>query len=214
MSDAASLLAYGFVLGWSVAWPPGPINAEMLRRGLAHGFGAAFAVGLGACSGDALWALAVALGAGLLIGSGARWALLGGSSVLLLVLAALYLRGAWQAWRAARRESGVALPQRPSSVRGSYLLGLTMALTSPWNLAFWLAVIGSAGGGQGRLGSAFLVAGAVIAGAALWCVIFCSTVSRLGAAFGSVAWQVLAKGATGILMFGFAVRGILRFAAG
>src|SRR5437588_13095785 len=27
-------LANGFILGWSVAWPPGPINAEMIRRGL------------------------------------------------------------------------------------------------------------------------------------------------------------------------------------
>ena len=25
-------LVNGFVLGWSVAWPPGPVNAEMLRR--------------------------------------------------------------------------------------------------------------------------------------------------------------------------------------
>src|SRR5437762_2041484 len=27
-------LANGYILGWSVAWPPGPINAEMIRRGL------------------------------------------------------------------------------------------------------------------------------------------------------------------------------------
>jgi hypothetical protein len=29
-----SALANGYILGWSVAWPPGPINAEMIRRGL------------------------------------------------------------------------------------------------------------------------------------------------------------------------------------
>jgi len=29
-----SVLVNGFVLGWSVAWPPGPVNAEMIRRGL------------------------------------------------------------------------------------------------------------------------------------------------------------------------------------
>jgi hypothetical protein len=29
-----SPLANGYILGWSVAWPPGPINAEMIRRGL------------------------------------------------------------------------------------------------------------------------------------------------------------------------------------
>src|SRR6476646_9752467 len=29
-----SSLANGYILDWSVAWPPGPINAEMIRRGL------------------------------------------------------------------------------------------------------------------------------------------------------------------------------------
>ena len=28
-----STLANGFVLGGSVTWPPGPINAEIIRRG-------------------------------------------------------------------------------------------------------------------------------------------------------------------------------------
>src|SRR5437016_13980562 len=29
-----ALLLNGFILGWSVSWPPGPVNAEMIRRGL------------------------------------------------------------------------------------------------------------------------------------------------------------------------------------
>src|SRR5206468_4071958 len=29
-----STLVNGYILGWSVAWPPGPINAEMIRHGL------------------------------------------------------------------------------------------------------------------------------------------------------------------------------------
>jgi threonine/homoserine/homoserine lactone efflux protein len=214
VSDTApALLAYGFVLGWSVAWPPGPINAEMLRRGLAHGFASAFAVGLGACSGDALWAIAVVLGAGLLIGPSLRGALLVASSALLLVLAALYLHGAWEAWR-LRRAGGDALPPRPPSTRGSYLLGLSMALTSPWNLAFWLAVIGGAGVAASGIGNAFLVAGAVVSGAMLWCLVFCTMAARLGTRLGGATWQIVAKGATGLLLLGFAARAVLRFAAG
>src|SRR6059058_121284 len=63
-----SVLVNGFVLGWSVAWPPGPVNAEMIRRGLlpreqGGGFWATWRVGLGACSADFLWAFAVAAGA-------------------------------------------------------------------------------------------------------------------------------------------------------
>src|SRR5229473_1639744 len=100
MAAPATLLplaAYGFVLGWSVAWPPGPINAEIVRRGLARGFAPAYAVGVGAASGDVVWAVAVVLGAGALIGSAeARLALELLSTALLLLLAAVYLRGAWR----------------------------------------------------------------------------------------------------------------------
>ena len=63
-ANPLATLASGLLLGWSVAWPPGPINAEMIRRALARGFWPAYSVGLGACSGDFLWALGVALGAG------------------------------------------------------------------------------------------------------------------------------------------------------
>jgi hypothetical protein len=31
---ALSMLVNGYIIGWSVAWPPGPINAERIRRGL------------------------------------------------------------------------------------------------------------------------------------------------------------------------------------
>ena len=65
-SPLLPLLATGFLLGWSVAWPPGPINAEIARRCLAGGFWAGFSLLLGACSGDALWAVLVSLGVGLL----------------------------------------------------------------------------------------------------------------------------------------------------
>ena len=55
-----ALLATGFLLGWSVAWPPGPINAEIARRCGSGEFWAGIAVLVGASSADALWAVAVA----------------------------------------------------------------------------------------------------------------------------------------------------------
>lgn len=208
MSALGSLIAYGFVLGWSVAWPPGPINAEMLRRGLAQGFWPAFGVGLGACSGDALWALAVILGAGFLVGAGARLALGWMSTALLFLLAGLFLVGAWQEARAHRAGAAPEPARaRPSGRRG-YLLGLSMALTSPWNLAFWLAVIGHAQSQPHGIGSAFVVAASVILGAASWCLVLCTATSRLRLTFGGAAWPVIAKALTGFLMLGFAIRGL------
>ena len=69
-----SALANGYILGWSVAWPPGPINAEMIRRGLlpkdrGGGFWSAWPIGLGACTGDFIWAFGVSVGAGALLTS-------------------------------------------------------------------------------------------------------------------------------------------------
>src|SRR5205823_13440422 len=69
-----STLVNGYILGWSVAWPPGPINAEMIRRGLlpkerGGGFWSAWPIGLGACTGDFIWAFCVSVGAGALLNS-------------------------------------------------------------------------------------------------------------------------------------------------
>ena len=95
-----ALIATGFLpLGWSVAWPPGPINAEMIRRGLVRGFFPAWLVGLGACTGDAAWAFAVALGVGALTRFPGVTLVMGAVSVLLLLaLAWVFLRGAWRGW--------------------------------------------------------------------------------------------------------------------
>lgn len=199
------LIFQGLLLGWSVAWPPGPINAEMIRRGLTRGFFPAWGVGLGACSGDFLWALAVSLGAGALVQiPGVRTGLGILSVALLLFLAWTFGRGAATAWR--ERAAPTPPPGRFDSGAGGWLLGLTMALTSPWNIAFWLAVIGSQASGQ-RLaaGESLVLAGAVVTGAALWGLVLC-TALRLGARFATSAWPAVTQGATAALMLAFAGR--------
>jgi threonine/homoserine/homoserine lactone efflux protein len=89
-----------------------------------------------------------------------------------------------------------------------------MALTSPWNVAFWLAVIGRPDMARQGLDATLVVAGAVILGAALWCLLLCSAVVALRLRFASPRWDVLAKAATGLLMLYFAARGVLRLWAG
>lgn len=205
ISTLAPFVLQGFVLGWSVAWPPGPINAEMIRRGLASGFWPAFAVGAGASTGDSLWAIAVALGAGSLVGVPAVRVALGLVSLgLLVLLAALFLGAAWRAWRRRGDAPGPALAGAHSA-RTGYLLGLTLALTSPWNAAFWLAVIGRQATLSLDTAGTFAFAGAVIAGALTWCVTLGLAV-RLGARFATPAWHVATSAATGGLMVYFAVR--------
>jgi len=208
LNGLGALAGYGLLLGWSVAWPPGPINAEMIRRGLAAGFRPAVAVGLGACSGDALWAVLVMTGVGLLIGPATRFGMGIASSVLLLILAGLFLAAAWRAWRDS--DLAAAPRSRSAATRRGYFLGLGMALTSPWNLAFWLAVMGRPQSlDAGSLG-ALTVAAAVIVGAGTWVLVLCGFVRRLRLRLDNGVWarrwRIAADSLTGILMLGFGVQ--------
>jgi threonine/homoserine/homoserine lactone efflux protein len=207
LPSLTALVVQGLLLGWSVAWPPGPVNAEMIRRGLTRGFGSALAVGVGASSGDFLWAIAVTAGAGSLATlPGVRPALGAVSLVLLLVLAWSFFAAAWRRWR-----DGAAAPPpgRFDSARGGFALGLTMALSSPWNLAFWLAVIGQQAGVRLPLGHSLALAGAVVTAALAWTVVL-GTGVRLGARFATPAWEIGTSAATGALMLYFATRLVLR----
>jgi threonine/homoserine/homoserine lactone efflux protein len=201
----AATLTTGALLGWSVAWPPGPINAEMIRRGLSRGFASAYAVGLGACTGDFLWALGVALGAGALATlPGVRPALGAVSLALLLFLAWTFLAGAARSWRRRRRGEPEPPPRGPlEGARGGYLLGLGMALSSPWNIAFWLAVIGQQANGGLTLARSLALAGAVVNAAALWGLVLCTAV-RFGARFATPVWEITTRALTGGLMLVFA----------
>jgi threonine/homoserine/homoserine lactone efflux protein len=208
LNELAALAGYGFLLGWSVAWPPGPINAEMIRRGFAAGFRPAAAVGLGACSGDALWAVLVMTGVGLLIGPATRVGLGIASTALLFILAGLFLSAAWRAWR--DHAATPAAPSRVAATRRGYLIGLGMALTSPWNLAFWLAVMGRPQSLDAGLVGALTVAGAVILGAGAWVLVLCVIVVRLRLRLANGLWdrlwRLVADSLTGILMLGFAAQ--------
>jgi len=137
-----STLVNGYILGWSVAWPPGPINAEMIRRGLlpkdrGGGFWSAWPIGLGACTGDFIWAFCVSVGAGALLNSvEIRRVLAIVSLALLLFLAAHFAIGAWKIYRAHRSLQFQAPKNRR---RGGFLLGVFIVLMSPWSVTFWLA---------------------------------------------------------------------------
>jgi len=205
--DALPLLGKGLLLGWSIAWPPGPINSEMIRRGLSRGFWPAYAVSLGACSGDFLWALAVTLGAGALARVRAlELALAAISFTLLLVLATIFIRSAVHGWRALR--SGAAAPAPSgalSTSRGGYFLGIGMALSSPWNIAFWLAVVGQQAGASHGLAASLLLATSVVIGAATWGLFLCTAV-RAGAKFASPRWEIITNVLTALLMLYFAIQ--------
>ena len=207
MTGTAAMLTSGFLLGWSVAWPPGPINAEMARRCLAGGFWAGYGLILGACTGDGLWALLVALGVGVVFTGPVAQLVLGVLSVgLLAMLAVTFLRRAWAAY-----EGQSAAQVRFDSGKASYVLGFTMALTSPWNVTFWLAAIGRPGMAGLGLKSLLLIVVAVVVGAASWGLVWSATVTVLRDRVGTGRWgAVVMNGATGVLMLWFITGAVQR----
>jgi threonine/homoserine/homoserine lactone efflux protein len=214
----SATLINGFVLGWSVAWPPGPVNAEILRRSVVPraqggGFWAAWQLGLGACTGDFLWALAVMTGASAVLNTPrVRQILALISFALLLFLAGMFALGAWRSARSLRTMNAASAPPNGDRKnRRGYLLGLTLALTSPWNLGFWLAVIG---GQQSvtqnpSIGNSLAFAASVVLGAVAWTLVFSVAIRQGGRFFARASWQAATQAITSLLMLFFAAKLLL-----
>ncbi len=126
------------------------------------------------------------------------------SVVLLLALAAVFLRGAWRDLRtppAAPPPSG-----RFDGRRAGYLLGATMALTSPWNVAFWLAAVGRPELSGAGFAAILVMVAAVIAGALTWGIVWSAAVVLLRTRTSGRAWGIAVKLLTAALMIHFAIR--------
>ena len=205
----------GLLLGWSVAWPPGPVNAEIIRRGIrpaaeGGGFWSAYKVALGACLGDFCWALGVAMGAGAIINTPAvRVTLSFVSLVLLLFLAALFARNAWRIARDHRADQSRGLTNgdgKTNRDRG-FLLGFLFVLTSPWGIGFWLAVIGSQSATiSGTFLNSLVLAASVVIGALFFATVLCVNVKLGARIFSRPGWQIGTQVLTALLMLYFAAK--------
>jgi threonine/homoserine/homoserine lactone efflux protein len=157
----------GAFLGFLFNASPGPINVECIRRGLQGGFWDALGVQLGGMVGQIVYALLALAGVGLLFRSAAVHTLLGlAGAGFLLYLGATAVRRGWCGRRvASSAQAGRVEPAGGGelAVRGGLRLGAAISLASPWGIAFWLSVGGTAlprtpGGAAGFLGG-FVVGG-------------------------------------------------------
>jgi threonine/homoserine/homoserine lactone efflux protein len=209
-----SPLANGYILGRSVAWPPGPIDAEMIRRGLlpkdrSGGSGLPRPIGLGACTGDFILAFGVSVGTEALLNSvDIRRVLAIVSLALLLFLTVRFAIGAWKIYRTHR---SVEFQAPRSERRGAFLFGPLVVLMSPWNIGFWLAVIGSQPAQRASVRQSPAIAVAVVLGALTWSAVL-GTALKFGAQiFFHPNWQVATEAITAAVMLWFAIRLLLHF---
>jgi threonine/homoserine/homoserine lactone efflux protein len=172
------LLGQGMFVGVALAAPIGPINIEIVRRGLSGGFVHGWLVGVGALSADTIYATLVVSGLTPLADRPAlRVPLFLAGAAMLGYVGYLSLRAA------LRDEESVAAV--PAGGRRSYVTGFFMAAFNPMGIVYWLsigaALVASAVAQVGRAGSPMLVGG-VFVGIFCW-VTFLSAVGQVGRRF-------------------------------
>jgi threonine/homoserine/homoserine lactone efflux protein len=130
----------GLVLGLSLAAPPGPINATMAQRvSLRKTWIAGFAVGLGAMTTDGIYLAITYLGWADVISviKGAiGWVYLVGGCVMMLFAALMVV----QYRRRSRNTNDEKIQVKTRGAHFSYILGLSMGISNPFSIAWWLSV--------------------------------------------------------------------------
>lgn len=133
------------------------------------------------------------------------------SLLLLLLLAGSYGVGAW---RALRRHRILNLtndvPIQRTRRRSGYLLGFTLALMSPFNIGFWLAVVGSQQRASHAFSDSLALAASVVLGAIAWSLALCLAVKLGARVFAHPSWQIMTQALTALVMIYFAVRLVLQ----
>lgn len=126
----------GVAVGAAYCAPVGPVNLEIVRRGLSIGFLAGFLVALGAVIGDAFWAAVGILGSSFLTDSIPLRVGIGvlGVGILLFV--------AFNAFRASRQNTDYHLTDPPRQ-RTGFPVGVALSMANPFAVVFWLAVTAS-----------------------------------------------------------------------
>lgn len=126
------------VLGISLAAPVGPINIEMLKRGIERGFWHAWIVGIGGMTADILFMLLIYFGL---------------SSVFMYtyVQAFMYCAGffllfylGFQSVKQGISHSNMEYKQEEiGGLKQSFMAGFLIAISNPLNLIFWFGIYGS-----------------------------------------------------------------------
>jgi len=204
-----TLVARGFVLGFTIAAAVGPISLLCIHRTLGQGRLVGLASGLGVATADATYGAIAAFGltavTDLLVDGRRALGLVGGFFLL------------WLAWRTFRAVPGEAAPANGSGRRGglpgAYLSTLGLTLTNPMTILSFVALfVGLGVTGGDAAGAAALTAG-VFLGSAAWWVLLVGAVGALRSRITPGGLRRVNM-ASGLLIGGFAIVALASAAAG
>ncbi len=191
-------LIQGFLIGFAIAAPVGPIGILCIRRTLADGRLTGFVSGLGAASADMCYGAVAAFGItalrDFLTSQQHLLRILGGIFLLYLGLRALR----------SKPSTNQAATQERSGLIGAYLSTLGLTLTNPATIiSFTFIFVGLrlAQRNGGFLTPALLVAG-VFLGSAAWWLLLSGLVGLLRERFGAT-WMRWVNRVAGIVLCGF-----------
>ena len=169
-----TLVARGFVLGFTIAVAVGPISLLCIRRTLAEGRVVGLASGLGVATADATYGAIAAFGL-----TTVSDLLIDGRRVLGIVGGCFLLWLAWRTFRAVPSEGPSADTGARRGSPAAYLSTLGLTLTNPMTiLSFAALFVGLGVTGGDAAGAASLTAG-VFAGSAAWWVVLVAVVGAL-----------------------------------
>ncbi len=167
-----SYLLKGFVIGFSLALPVGPIALLCIRRTLARGPASGVASGMGAATADGVYGLIAGFGitfiSNFLFNHHIILRVIGGC-----ILCYLGIR----IFLSLPRENSSSAEE--NGLVHDYVSTLLLTLTNPMTVIAFAAIFAAAGVGDtagNYLGAAVLVAG-VVSGSALWWLILSGAVS-------------------------------------
>jgi len=129
--EALVTIFAGVGIGLSLAAPPGPVNAIIASQTVTRSWRAGFLVGAGATTADTIFLALSILARSAVAGIEpyVPFIALLGAAVM-----AFFAYGAMRAWKRA----GAILEPRPEEHAMSYATGLSVNITSPYPILWWL----------------------------------------------------------------------------
>ncbi len=123
---------FGIGLGLSIAAPPGPVNATIARDTITRSRLAGMLVGSGAMTADAIFLVIT-----LIVGSAVHLSGVQSGAIFVLGAGVMFLMS-FLTIRTFRQREDVLKEKVPEIERKSYLAGLTIGLTNPYQIFWWL----------------------------------------------------------------------------
>jgi threonine/homoserine/homoserine lactone efflux protein len=195
-----SILSY-IILGLSLSIPVGPINIEMIKRGIKSGFWQSWAVGLGGMSADVVLMLFIYFGVSHYLTAPIAQFIMWIFGFLILV----YL--GYESIRDAFKEVMISDEGQKENKSTSFISGFLIAISNPLNIIFWIGIYGSVLTttlNTVHQGQALLYSSAIFIGIAVWDLAVAASV-HFGRKFANQRFLKWLSIIAGFVLIGFGV---------